>query len=217
MGFTHAKWFAAFRFSINYILWFHTWQCIWYRERFNKAVGLCQRHVCHCYGMHCPTFATSHKWREITGKGMPLVTAKTGARTMDFARRNLKQRIAPFDSYLYNMQVKMFSPIKTQHTDLLLLNFSRFFLHTFWATFNCTYKNKYKKWNFPFLSNDCFRVSVKQHPWMLSMLTSEVFSVHAPCSNPVNVLWRQGTFLNLESNHTNAQLCVHYGQNENLQ
>lgn len=48
------------------------------QREIQQAVGLCQRHVCHCYGMHCPTFVASHKWREITRKGMPLVTAKTG-------------------------------------------------------------------------------------------------------------------------------------------
>lgn len=109
VGFTH----AAFPFSINYTLWSHTWQWTQYRERCNKAVGTVSKTSWETT-IGCNPFI-SYKWRgnHTQGKCHQELQRLTG-KTMECARRNLKCRIIPLDSQLYNMQVRMFSPVKTQ-------------------------------------------------------------------------------------------------------
>lgn len=107
VGFTH----AAFPFSINYVLWSHTWQCTVQREM-QQGSGDCVKDIMRNRYRMQPLYIIQMKGKPHT-REMPPVIAKTG-KTMECAWRNLKCRIVPLDSQLYNMQVRMFSPVKTQ-------------------------------------------------------------------------------------------------------
>lgn len=171
VGFTHAKLSASFRFSINYILWFHTWQCIQYRERFNKAVWT-KTLLTNCYRMEPLLHHTNEG--ETTRKGNTIRNCKDFIWETGICMEKPKMpHYNPWQLTVQHASKNVF-PVKIQLPRLLFLNLSRSFLHTFnasnWATVNESTNTNTQEMKLPLppKTNDPLRfVKVKGHSWTL--------------------------------------------------
>lgn len=120
VGFTHAKWSAAFRFSINYILWFHTWQCIQYREIQQGSVD--KNIVTDCSSMEPLLYHTNE--REATWRGNAIRNCRHFVRKRDL-HGGTPSTASPRQLTVQHA-VKMLSPLEFNPTPFVFKHFKIF-------------------------------------------------------------------------------------------